>query len=59
MKIKHSGFREYDARWLYPDDIDLDGIQELGKGLGTQIINKTKKTKNRQISVLVVQNQKS
>ena len=45
MKIKHSGFREYDARWLYPKDIDLEGIEELGKGLGTQVINKTKKTK--------------
>ena len=44
MKIKQSGFREYDARWLYPDDIDLEGIQELGKGLGSQVINKTKKT---------------
>ena len=43
MKIKQSGFREYDARWLYPGDIDLDGIQELGKGLGSQIINRTKK----------------
>ena len=44
MKIKQSGFREYDARWLYPNDIDLDGIEELGKGLGTQVIKKTKKT---------------
>ena len=44
MKIKKSGFREYDARWLYPKDIDLEGIEELGKGLGTQVINKTKKT---------------
>ena len=43
MKIKESGFREYDARWLYPEDIDLEGIEELGKGLGTQVINKTKK----------------
>ena len=43
MKIKHSGFREYDARWLYPDDIDLKGVEELGKGLGTQVIKKTKK----------------
>ena len=43
MKIKQSGFREYDARWLYPDDIDLEGIEELGKGLGTQVIIKTKK----------------
>tara|TARA_A100001011_G_scaffold368453_1_gene422777 strand:- start:5966 stop:7408 length:1443 start_codon:yes stop_codon:yes gene_type:complete len=47
MKIKQSGFREYDARWLYPNDIDLEGIQELGKGLGSQIINKTKKTSPR------------
>ncbi len=43
MKIKNSGFREYDARWLYPKDIDLEGIEELGKGLGTQVIKKTKK----------------
>ena len=43
MKIKESGFREYDARWLYPEDIDLEGIEEVGKGLGTQVINKTKK----------------
>ena len=43
MKIKQSGFREYDARWLYPNDIDLEGIEELGKGLGTQVIKKTKK----------------
>jgi len=43
MKIKESGFREYDARWVYPDDIDLEGIEELGKGLGSQVINRTKK----------------
>ena len=43
MKINESGFREYDARWLYPKDIDLEGIEELGKGLGTQVIKKTKK----------------
>ena len=43
MKIKESGFREYDARWLYPKDIDLEGIEELGRGLGTQVIKKTKK----------------
>ena len=50
MKIKHSGFREYDARWLYPKDIDLEGVEDLGKGLGTQVINKTKK-KNPKIIV--------
>ncbi len=43
MRIRESGFREYDARWLYPDEVDLEGIEELGKGFGTQIIKKTKK----------------
>jgi len=43
IHINHNGFREYDARWLYPDDINLAGIKNLGQGLGTQIINETKK----------------
>ena len=43
MKINPLGFREYDARWLYPNDIDLEGVKNLGKGLGTQIIKSTKK----------------
>ena len=47
MKINPNGFREYDARWLYEKDIDLEGITELGKGLGTQVINHTKKTNPR------------
>ena len=47
MKINPNGFREYDARWLYEKDIDLDGIIDLGKGLGTQIINHTKKSSPR------------
>jgi len=38
MKINPNGFREYDARWLYEKDIDLEGITDLGKGLGSQII---------------------
>jgi phosphomannomutase / phosphoglucomutase len=29
------GFREYDARWLYPEQINLRGFQELGLSLGT------------------------
>ena len=37
------GFREYDARWLYPTNINDNGLVELGLGLGTQIISKTKK----------------
>lgn len=43
MKINPLGFREYDARWLYPNDVDLEGIINLGKGLGTQIIKNLKK----------------
>jgi phosphomannomutase/phosphoglucomutase len=35
--IAPTGFREYDARWKYPDDINLAGITELGMGLGTQM----------------------
>ena len=50
MKINPNGFREYDARWLFEKDIDLDGINDLGKGLGTQIITHTKK-KNPRIIV--------
>ncbi|MAV62107.1 MAG: phosphomannomutase/phosphoglucomutase [Candidatus Pelagibacter sp.] len=43
IKIDPYGFREYDARWLYEKDINQFGIENLGKGLGTQIINHTKK----------------
>ena len=35
--IVPTGFREYDARWKYPDEINLPGITALGLGLGTQI----------------------
>ena len=47
MKINPNGFREYDARWLFEKDIDLEGITDLGKGLGTQVIKHTKKTNPR------------
>ena len=49
LKIDPFGFREYDARWLYPDNINLRGIENLGKGLGTQIINNTQKNNPRVI----------
>ncbi len=49
MKISPNGFREYDARWLFEKDIDIDGINDLGKGLGSQIIKHTKKTNPRVI----------
>ncbi len=42
-KIDPYGFREYDARWIYEKDISIEGIEELGKGLGTQIKIHTKK----------------
>jgi phosphomannomutase/phosphoglucomutase len=35
--ITPTGFREYDARWKYPDDINLPGVTALGLGLGTQM----------------------
>ena len=43
MKINPNGFREYDARWIFEKEIDIEGIADLGKGLGTQIIQHTKK----------------
>ena len=43
IKIDPYGFREYDARWLYEENINEAGIENLGKGLGTQIIGHTKK----------------
>lgn len=36
--IKPTGFREYDARWQYPEEINLPGMTALGIGLGTQMI---------------------
>ena len=49
MLINSNGFREYDARWIYKKDIDLEGIKNLGKGLGTQIVRRTKKNNPRVI----------
>jgi len=49
MKINPNGFREYDARWIFEKEIDIEGITNLGKGLGTQIINHTKKINPRVI----------
>ena len=49
LKIDPYGFREYDARWIYENDINDQGITNLGKGLGTQIIRHTKKQNPRVI----------
>jgi phosphomannomutase / phosphoglucomutase len=35
--VDASGFREYDARWLYPEQLNLRGAQRLGMGIGTLI----------------------
>ena len=41
-KIDPLGFREYDARWLFPESINEDGIMHVGKGFGTQVVAKVK-----------------
>jgi phosphomannomutase/phosphoglucomutase len=33
--VKPTGFREYDARWRFPDDINLMGLNAIGLGLAT------------------------
>ena len=48
IKIDPLGFREYDARWLYPENINGPGIREVGKGFGSQI---TKLKKNARVTV--------
>ena len=34
-QIKPTGFREYDARWLFGPDLNALGVEALGLGLGT------------------------
>ena len=41
-KIDPLGFREYDARWLFPESINEQGIEHVGKGFGTQVVSKVK-----------------
>jgi phosphomannomutase / phosphoglucomutase len=35
--ISSDGFREYDARWIYPEQLNLRGVYNLGMGIGTLI----------------------
>jgi len=42
-RINPFGFREYDARWLYPKDVNKEGIKNVGRGFGTQIISRINK----------------
>src|SRR3974377_2461597 len=38
--VKATGFREYDARWLFGSEINLMGVEALGLGVGTLIHEK-------------------
>ncbi len=38
-KISSNGFREYDARWLYPEEINKKGLEIFGYSLGRYISN--------------------
>jgi phosphomannomutase / phosphoglucomutase len=33
--VKATGFREYDARWLFGSELNLPGVQAVGLGIGT------------------------
>ena len=33
--VKPTGFREYDARWLFPSEINLMGLQAVGLGMAS------------------------
>ncbi|MFL5144900.1 MAG: phosphomannomutase/phosphoglucomutase [Microvirga sp.] len=35
--VKPTGFREYDARWLFEKELNLMGVQALGMGIGTLV----------------------
>ena len=35
--VKPTGFREYDARWLFPQEINLMGLNAIGMGLATLV----------------------
>ena len=40
--ISPYGFREYDARWLFPDDVNQQGLEIFGFSLGSYISNRVK-----------------
>ena len=40
MVIDATGFREYDARWRFPEQFDLKGARQLGLSLGTFFFTK-------------------
>ena len=38
--VNENGFREYDVRWKYPDEINLPGIHILGLAIANYLIEK-------------------
>ena len=40
--ISPFGFREYDARWIYPNDVNRKGLEVFGNSLGQYISKKVK-----------------
>ena len=40
--ISPFGFREYDARWVYPDDVNKKGLEVFGFSLGQYISKRIK-----------------
>ena len=54
-QISPNGFREYDARWLYPEEINKKGLEIFGYSLGKYI----SKTKGQDSSVVIGQDYRS
>jgi phosphomannomutase/phosphoglucomutase len=54
-QISQNGFREYDARWLYPEEINKKGLEIFGYSLGKYI----SKSKGQGSSVVIGQDYRS
>ncbi len=54
-QISKNGFREYDARWLYPEEINKKGLEIFGYSLGKYI----SKSKGQGSSVVIGQDYRS
>ena len=54
-QISSNGFREYDARWLYPEEINKKGLEIFGYSLGRYITN----SKGQGSSVVIGQDYRS
>ena len=50
-QISPNGFREYDARWIYPEEINKKGLEIFGYSLGKYI----SKSRGRDSSVVIGQ----